>query len=174
MFSVVKWCCHVLICADVCLRLAGYDINISPWPLTVRSTSVGMFNVSLTSPPKPGRSVVVLIDTSDAQDLMSVSACMLSFSSLDWSIPKPVYVIPRTASRRSPSKRVCGGVRMRDREPQSSFSSSCCFCSFFVLRSNLRLCSRHQTTVRCYHWAQAAPEALQAILAVPRSRLVVT
>lgn len=57
-------------------------------------------------PPPNSNQVSVFIDSVDAVDLLSFSACTLYFNTSNWNIPQTIWVLPRPTSRISPGTRV--------------------------------------------------------------------
>lgn len=88
------------------MHCADYDIKMTPLPLLVSSSSVAVVNISLTAPPAVGKTAVLTIDSSDSDDLLSLSVCTLQFNSSNWNKSQAVYIVPRSASPASPTKRV--------------------------------------------------------------------
>lgn len=85
---------------------AGFDLAVTPWPLTVKSTSISVFNVSLTAPPQAGQSVSVVLDSTDPRNLLSLSTCVLTFNTSNWNAPQSVFVIAKGITTRDTDRRV--------------------------------------------------------------------
>jgi hypothetical protein len=83
----------------------GYDIQISPASISLSSSTLSTFEVSLTLAPLPGKTVFVTLDSSDARHVLSLSSCTLLFTDSNWNVPQTVYVVPRPIAKNSDIKK---------------------------------------------------------------------
>ncbi len=72
---------------------AGYELDVTPWPVTLASDAVTTISVRLQMPPAADNVVTVLIDSSAAANFYAVSGCSLTFTASNWNVYQNLSII---------------------------------------------------------------------------------
>ena len=108
--------------SDLCA--AGYVLDVNPWPVTLAPDIYTTMNVRLQMPPADGNVVTVIVDSSAGADFFLVSTCKLTFTSADWNVYQPVYIIPVFASSIAITSPVCLHFRPHVDDHHATFSTT--------------------------------------------------